>query len=274
MSTNTGVLDHRAVLRLSGKDARAWLQGLVTNNVETLKAGEGCFAALLSPQGKILFDFFVVADGEGLLIDCRADHAAALSKRLMMYRLRSDVSISETGSSLAVAVAWGGEAPGVSRAILYADPREPRMGWRMIGEPQEFDLLDISMGIDAAYAAHRIECGVPEGGVDFAYDDAFPHETNMDWLHGIDFKKGCYIGQEVVSRVQHRGSARKRILRVETGAPVASGTSVMAGDIILGEIGSVDGAHALASLRTDRVEEAKAAGVRLFAKGVEVTPLP
>lgn len=273
MPTHAAILNSRSVLRLAGKDARNWLQGLVTNDVESLKPGEGRYAALLTPQGKILFDFFVLVDGEALLIDCRTDHAASLSKRLAMYRLRADVSVSEAGSALAVAVAWGEAPPAVSRAILYADPRDPCMGWRFVGEPQEFDLLGMESGHDDAYAAHRIACGMPEGGVDFAYGDAFPHEANMDLLHGVDFKKGCYIGQEVVSRVQHRGTARKRILRVELATPVPAGTPVMAGETVIGEIGSVNGRQALASLRTDRLADAQAAGSRLSADGVELAPL-
>jgi len=272
MTTRISHLIDRSVLRLSGRDARPWLQSLVTNEVEKVHAGEGRYAALLTPQGKILFDFFVTPDGENLLIDCRADQAQALAKRLSMYKLRSDVAIA-SADDLAVAVAWGEAPPQVSRAILYADPRSERMGWRMIGEPQEFDLLGIEGSEGDAYAAHRISCGVPEGGIDFAYGDAFPHEANMDLLHGVDFRKGCYIGQEVVSRVHHRGTARKRILRVNLSAPVATGTPVMAGEIAIGEIGSVAGNDALASLRTDRVEEATNAGVKLKAGDSDLTPV-
>jgi folate-binding protein YgfZ len=272
MTTRISYLTDRSVLRLSGRDARPWLQSLVTNDVEKVHAGDGRYAALLTPQGKILFDFFVAPDGENLLIDCRADQAQALAKRLSMYKLRSDVSIALAGD-LSVAVAWGDAPPLVSRAILYADPRSEGLGWRMIGEPQEFDLLGIEGSEGDAYAAHRISCGVPEGGIDFAYGVAFPHEANMDLLHGVDFRKGCYIGQEVVSRVHHRGTARRRILRVNLSAPVATGTPVMAGEIVVGEIGSVAGNDALASLRTDRVEEAANAGVKLKAGDSYLTPI-
>lgn len=275
MSIHSTLLVSRSVLRLTGRDARAWLQGLVTNDVESLHTGEGRFAALLSPQGKILFDFFVVADGDGLLLDCRQEQVVALEKRLTMYRLRADVAIAPAGSSLAVAAAWGDGPPPVSRAIIYLDPRDARMGWRLIAEPQELDLMGVEAGGEEAYAAHRVACGVPEGGADFLYGDAFPHEANMDLLNGVDFKKGCYVGQEVVSRVRHRGTARKRILRLAfaPARELASGAAVMAGEVAIGEVRTVGAGVALAAVRTDRLAETAASGATLSAGGVEVTPL-
>lgn len=265
------LLPARAVLRLGGRDARTWLQSLVTNDVEKLATGEGRYAALLTPQGKIMFDFFVTPDGESLLIDCRADQAAALAKRLLMYKLRADIAISDASHELMVAAAWGAAPPPVSRAIVFADPRHDRLGWRLIGEAQEFDMMGVEAGHETAYAAHRIDCGAPEGGVDFAYNDAFPHEANMDLVHGVDFKKGCYIGQEVVSRVHHRGTARKRIVRVAfEGDGPAQGAAVTMGDIAIGEMGGCVAGRGLAGLRLDRVEDARAAGVKLMADGVEI----
>ena len=273
MTTHTALLTSRSVLRLSGRDARGWLQALITNDVENLVSGEGRFAALLTPQGKILFDFFVVPDGDALFIDCAADQAASFLKRLSMYRLRADIALGEAGASIMAAAAWGDAPPGVSRAIIYADPRLAGMGWRLIGEAQELDLMGIEAGREAAYNAHRIASGVPQGGLDFAYNDAFPHEANMDILHGVDFKKGCYVGQEVVSRVHHRGSARKRIVAVTfEGAAPAPGTPVMAAGIMTGEMGSStqsDG-RGLALLRMDRVEEMRANGVKLIAGEAEI----
>jgi folate-binding protein YgfZ len=274
MSTHLTLLNNRSVLRLSGRDARTWLQGLVTNDVENIGAGEGCYAALLTPQGKIMFDFFIVPDGEALLIDCRADHTTALLKRLLMYKLRADIALNDASASLMVAAAWGDAPPPVSRAIVYADPRAEQMGWRMIGEAQEFDLMGIESGLEDAYAAHRIACGIPEGGEDFAYNDAFPHEANMDLVNGVDFRKGCYIGQEVVSRVHHRGTARKRIVAVRfDGAPPAKGAPVTAGELAIGEMGSSLQGLGLAALRTDRLEEARIQGARLLADGVQIKPI-
>lgn len=271
MTTHLALLADRSILRLTGRDGRGWLQGLVTSDIERLAAGEGRYAALLTPQGKILSDFFVVPDGESLLLDCRRDQAQSLLKRLSMYKLRADVALADAGDMLMAAAAWGDAPPAVSRAIVYADPRDPSLGWRLIGEAQEFDLIGIESGHEDAYAAHRILRGIPEGGIDFAFNDAFPHEANLDLLHGVDFKKGCYVGQEVVSRVQHRGTARKRIVPVAfAGDPPATGTAVIAGDVEIGAIGSVGNGRALAMLRIDRVEEAAAAGVKLMAGAVTI----
>ncbi len=271
MNTHTALLSSRSVLRLSGRDARAWLQGLITNDVESLASGEGRFAALLTPQGKILFDFFVTPDADALLIDCTAASAETLVKRLLMYKLRSGVALAEAGSGFMVAAAWGDQPPAVSRAIIYRDPRHAALGWRIIGEAQELDFLGIEAATEAEYWAKCIACGVPQGGIDFAYNDTFPHEANMDILHGIDFKKGCYVGQEVVSRVQHRGLARKRIVGVTFNGPApAAGVAVMAGDIVIGEMGSSIAGRGLATLRIDRVEQMQASGVKLFAGVVEI----
>ncbi|WP_418902442.1 YgfZ/GcvT domain-containing protein [Terripilifer ovatus] len=242
-------------MRISGRDARSFLQGLVTNDVEALKQGEGRFAALLTPQGKILFDFFVTPDGDALLIDCNASQAADLAKRLGFYRLRADVRIANESASLAVAAFR--ETPPPAQALAFTDPRHEGMGWRVIGAPDELDRLGVVAGLDDAYAAHRIALGVPEGGADFAYGDTFPHEANMDLVHGVDFKKGCYIGQEVVSRVEHRGTARKRIVRVGFSGPAPGvGMEISAGDLPVGQMGSSAGQEGLALVRLDRFAEA------------------
>ncbi len=271
MITQTALLSSRSVLRLGGGDARSWLQSLVTNEIGNLKSGEGKFAALLSPQGKILFDFFVVTDGDALLIDCAADQATSLLKRLVMYKLRADIALSDASSGLMAAAAWGDAPPPVSRAIIYRDPRLDALGWRLIGEAQEFDLIGIEGGREDAYHAHRIACGIPQGGLDFAYGDAFPHDANMDLLNGVDFKKGCYIGQEVVSRVHHRGTARKRIVKVRfDGTAPAIRSPISGGEIVIGEMGSSAGGHGLAMLRTDRADEFRASGIKLYAGSAEI----
>lgn len=267
MSSWTAILGSRGILRIAGPDAREWLQGLVTNDVEHLgmQAGpyEARFAALLSPQGKILFDFFVAPDADGLLLDCAADHAQALAKRLAMYKLRSRIGIADLGGSLAVAAIWGeGEPPAYAQGRIFADPRAPAMGFRMIAPPSELEGLGNNG--EAAYEAHRIACAIPRGGLDFPWGDAFPHEANMDRLNGIDFRKGCYVGQEVVSRVEHRGLARKRIVGVKLDGPApAIGAAIHAGEIAVGAMGSSFGGAGLAMLRLDRAEEARAAGVAL-----------
>jgi folate-binding protein YgfZ len=159
--------------------------------------------------------------------------------------------------------------------LSFADPRNEALGWRIL-VPEELkqkvaDLIGADLVDEAAYEVHRIANGVPRGGLDFMYSDAFPHETNMDRLHGVDFEKGCYVGQEVVSRMQHRGTARTRAVRVtlEDFSPEV-GIPVVAGDKPVGTMGSTAGGHGIALLRTDRVADALDAGLTLSAGGLAI----
>lgn len=264
-------LGARAVLRVSGPQAAAWLQGLVTNDVENIPPGEARYAALLTPQGKIIADFLVIPDGDGLLMDCAADQAAGLARRLGMYKLRAPIAIADVSGSLAVAAGWGGSPPLASQARVFEDPRDPRLGWRAIGAPHELETLG-EPASESGWQAHRISCGVPEGGRDFVWGDTFPHEANMDLLNGIDFRKGCYVGQEVVSRVQHRGLARKRVapVRIEGAAP-PPGAEIFAGESVVGRMGSSADGVGLALIRLDKARDAQAAGRTLTAQGVALT---
>lgn len=263
------ILTSRGIIRISGPDAESWLQGLVTNDVANIAPGEARFAALLSPQGKILFDFFVFRDGHDLLLDCLQERAADLVKRLSMYKLRSNVTISDFSDSETVEAVWGDNDP--PGGVYYRDPRHGDLGWRLVVPrpgPSSGGVANDN------YERHRITCGVPRSGYDFGWDDTFPHEANMDKLNGIDFKKGCYIGQEVVSRVEHRGTARKRIVKVRIHGehPPRLGTEISAGDIRIGVMGSAHGDRGLAMLRLDRVEDAKAKGVELKAGEAIIVP--
>ena len=263
MTPYAAFLEDRGVIRVSGPEAGAFLQGLVTNDVAALPIGGARFAALLSPQGKILFDFLVLRvpaqDGAAFLLDCAAALAADLAKRLGFYRLRAKVGIADESADHGVIAFWGEAPENAPGGFIYADPRDARLGHRAILPRAK--AIAVGEGDAAAYHAHRIALGVPEGGADFAYGDAFPADANMDLLNGLDFEKGCYVGQEVVSRMRHRSSVRKRIvrLRLEGEAP-PPGTPVMAGGATLGVLGSSAGGEALAMLRLDRLEEAIAAG--------------
>lgn len=254
-------LGDRGVVGVSGVDAPEFLQGLLTNDVLALANGRARYAALLSPQGKILFDFLLVRARSGFYLDCAADQAQALAKRLGFYRLRAKVVIEDLSATHGIASGLPLPLPPGG----YADPRHADLGWRMIAL-----LADLPEAGDMApYEARRIALGVPKGGVDFAFGDTFPHEANLDRLHGVDFKKGCYVGQEVVSRVEHRGLARKRIVRLlYDGEAPALGAAVTAGDVALGMMGSSAAGHGLAMLRLDRLAEA--AGVSVVAGGVDV----
>jgi folate-binding protein YgfZ len=230
---------------------------------------------LLTPQGKVIVDFIVVGGeppgDETFFLDCPRALAAALAERLAFYKLRAKVTIEDRSDTVVVVAIWDGAAL-ADRGGRYPDPRLPELGLRCISPPTdtaaafEVELVDF-----AVYEAHRIALGVPAGGIDFAYGDAFPHEADMDQLNGVDFQKGCYVGQEVVSRMEHRGSARTRVVPVVLGgAAPATGSAVTAAGRSVGVMGSAAGRRGLALLRLDRVDEALAGGAKLLAEGVEL----
>jgi tRNA-modifying protein YgfZ len=265
-------LRDRGVIEVAGADAAGFLQRLITNSVLDIPKGEGRYAALLTPQGKLLFDFFVVPLPEGpeagYFIDCACDQIADLVKRLNLHKMRAKITIEDKSENFAVAAIFGGEVAAGIEGVFYRDPRGPRMGLRVI-VPRGEALAKLDRADASRYEAHRIAQGVPKGGVDFRYGDAFVHDVNLDLMNGVDFKKGCYVGQEVVARVHYRNSARKRIARVHFDGPApAQGTQITAGEMNIGQVGSAAGAEGLAMVRLDRLEEARAAGVALKAGDV------
>ncbi len=255
-------LADRSLLRIGGDDAPHFLQNLVTCNVESLATGDGAFGALLTPQGKILFDFFLLRTSDGYLADIASKLAEDFARRLAFYRLRAKVTI-EPEAGLGVHAVWGGESTQVP-GIVIADPRLPQMGHRVYGAAPELPHGD--------YAAHRIRLGMPQGGEDYAYGDTFPHEALMDQFGGVDFTKGCYVGQEVVSRMQHRGTARNRVVMVSASGDLPpQGADMIADGRPCGTMGSSAGSQGLAMLRLDRVSEAMAKGAGVFAADVPVS---
>ena len=272
------LLPDRGVIKVVGDEARTFLHGLVSADVLALAPGAARFCALLTPQGKIVADFFVAeappAQGGGFFLDVARSLAPALVAKLNLYKLRSRLVIEDLSEILGVLAAWDGEAK-TAYGLAYADPRLPALGLRVMVAPHLAAAAAADLGaklVDAAaYEAHRIALGVPSGGVDFRYGDAFPHEADMDQLHGVDFAKGCYVGQEVVSRMEHRGSARTRAvpLRYDGAAP-AAGSMVTAGERQLGTMGSATAGHGLALLRLDRVAEALSNDQTLLAGGVPI----
>ena len=268
-------LPDRGVVEVSGEDARKFLNGLLTTDVAQLTPGQARFGALLTPQGKITVDFLILqarADGgERFLLDCPRAQAAAFADKLKLYKLRAKVGIENLSDRIGVIAAWGGDIASLP-ALAFADPREAALGWRILAPETEAPDIAKQIGaelVDAtAYEAHRIAQAVPRGGLDFAYGDAFPHETNMDLLHGVDLGKGCYVGQEVVSRMHHRGTARTRTAQVLLDGPAPEpGTPVMVGDKSVGTIGSAAETTGIALIRIDRVSDALAAGQVLTAGG-------
>jgi folate-binding protein YgfZ len=268
-------LPDRGVVEVSGEDARKFLNGLFTTDVTLLRPGEARFGALLTPQGKITVDFLILQTpsdaGEHFLLDCPRALAQPLADKLKLYRLRAKVGIENLSDRLGVVAAWDGLIANPP-ALAFADPRQPALGWRIFASEAEAAGIAAQIGaelVDAsAYDAHRIAQAVPRGGLDFAYGDAFPHETNMDLLHGVDLGKGCYVGQEVVSRMHHRGTARTRAARVLLDGPAPEpGTAVMAGDKSVGTLGAAAHNTGIALIRIDRVSDALAAGQPLTAGG-------
>ena len=271
-------LPDRGVIKVSGEDARDFLNGLVTTDVALVRPGLGRFGALLTPQGKIIVDFLITeapsGHGGGFLIDVSRALAQGLADKLKFYKLRAKVTVENLSDSMGVLAAWDG-APAMKPELAFADPRSETLGWRIL-IPEELkqkvaDVIGADLVESEAYEAHRIMSGAPRGGLDFMYSDAFPHETNMDRLNGVDFDKGCYVGQEVVSRMQHRGTARTRTVKIilEDFSPEV-GLPVMAGDKAVGTMGSTSGNRGLALIRTDRVADALEAGIKLTAGGLPI----
>ena len=249
------VATDRAVLRASGPDTLDFLQGLVTNDVQRIDQGP-VYAALLSPQGKYLFDFLLVASGADVLIDVKADRAAALARRLAMYRLRADVVIAP--ADLVVAVGTGAP-PAPLGTAAFPDPRDPALGWRALVAPA--DAPPASGPADALLAAARVARAVPETGVELVPDDSYILELGFERLHGVDFRKGCYVGQEVTARMKHRTELRKGLVRVRVDGPAPPpGTAVTAGDKTAGTLYTTAGGEGLAWLRLDRAIGPLAAG--------------
>src|SRR5262252_303085 len=270
------LLTDRGVVKVIGDDARTFLNGLLTADIGLVRPDNACFAALLTPQGKIIVDAIVAEaparDGGGFFLDVPKALAKSCIDRLNFYKLRAKVIVEDLSEVLGVMAAWEGEAA-TEYGLCYRDPRQPALGLRVILPPHLAAEAAADLGAAlmpaAAFESHRIALGIPRGGLDFIYGDVFPHEADMDQLHGVDFHKGCFVGQEVVSRMEHRGNVRTRIVPVAfDGFAPDAGAAVMAGEKQVGTFGSSAGGRALAMLRLDRAEDALAAGHTLVAGAV------
>jgi folate-binding protein YgfZ len=278
------LLPDRNIVKVSGADARRFLNGLLTADIETMTEATPRYAALLTPQGKIVVDLLVAqsadADGVYFLLDCERTLVGTLVAKLSFYKLRAKVTVENLAATAGALALWNAALASARNPgpPWFADPRLDALGWRAIASPGRAADMVRAQGAElvdaAAYEAHRIELGVPRGGRDFAYGDAFPHEADMDRLNGIDFGKGCYVGQEVVSRMQHRGAVRSRVVPVILdGVAPAAGTPVLAGEKTVGAMGSAAGGRGLALLRLDRVADATAAGIPLLAGEARLRPV-
>ncbi len=278
-SEKIAVLADRGAVSVHGPDAEKLLAGLITNSLDGLDDRSAVHAGLLSPQGKILFDFFVAKAPGGYVLEVARDQVADLIKRLTMYKLRADVAIGDASDQYVLLALWGPHAcsSGETRGtVAYPDPRHPELGWRILAEAQFVtDIASATNGTKSnpdAYHAHRISLGVPEGGKDYDFGDAYPHAANFDLLHGVSFTKGCYVGQEIVARMQHKTSIRKRVVPVTgaAGLPIDR-PEILAGDTVIGKLGSVAGARGLAMVRLDRAADFKAQGVALTSGGIPLS---
>jgi folate-binding protein YgfZ len=269
---NVALLDDRSVVAVTGDDAAKLLQGIITNDMDLLAKQPAIHAALLTPQGKILYEFFVARSDTAYLIDIARAQATDFIKRLTLYKLRAKVDITDIGGEYRVFAVWDSPAPSriqILGATVFPDPRVPALGERIIAEARFADDIKSAIGgLDvplAGYDAHRIALGIPELGKDYASATTFAHEANLDALKSVSFTKGCFVGQEVASRMEHRGTARTRAVVVEGDAPLVASDAIVAGDAQIGAVGSTAGTRALALVRLDRANEAEQKGRKIAA---------
>jgi folate-binding protein YgfZ len=244
-------LPNRGFLRLSGPDRLTFLQGLVSNDVNKVATGQAVYSCLLTPQGKFLHDFFLIAAGESLLIECEADRRADLAQRLKVYKLRSKIEIAEVEYTV---FAVFGSAPLTPGAIIYPDPRSPALGIRMLlSLNPEADESPIPFDI---YDRLRVAEAVPDGSRDMEVGKAILLENNIDLLNGVAWDKGCYTGQELTARTRYRGLIKKRLVPVHiAGAVPPVGTPLIENGSEVGEMRSANGNVGLALLRLERLRQ-------------------
>lgn len=280
MTVHSYTLPDRTILHLTGPDTLEFLRGLVTQSLTKLTDDQPVYSLLLTPQGKIVSDFFIATRGDNLLLECPASVGETLKKKLALYKLRAKVEIEDVSPLWTAVQMWGDEAR-LEKMIaeapaflhVYRDPRLAALGVRVLGPAQAKPDLPGEV-TRADWDAHRTGLGVPEFNTDFVSEQTFPMDVNMDRLNAIDYKKGCFVGQEVASRMKRKGEVRKRTLIVDAAATLTVGSTVMAGESTLGEITSSTGYQALALIRLDRLDKAGDAGITVDGQTVTLTRPP
>ena len=257
-------LPDRACLRLTGSDLRTFLQGLVTQDIAVLDQAPALYAAMLTPQGKYLYDFFLVSDGGSMVLDGERVTLPDLIKRLRMYKLRAQVAIDDLSASHGVLAGWGNAA---MPAGAFTDPRLPALGWRLIVSADAPTPPADASAED--YDAHRLALGVPDASHDIERDKTLILEANIDALNGVSFVKGCYVGQELTARMKHRGNIRRRLVPVHIdGTAPPTGTALMADGKDVGSLRSARGAYGIAMIRLEDLDKAP-----FEADGARLTPV-
>ena len=285
------ILEDRGVVSVDGPEAGPFLQGLISNDIERVTEARSIYAALLTPQGKFLHDFFVLRRGSGYLLDCEGPRTGDLGRRLMAYRLRADVALADATEDYRVVALFGdqdggsalGAPPGegsvarLEAGWIMRDPRDVALGLRAVlprnVDPAFLEQAGFAPGSLADYERHRIVYGAPDGSRDMEVGRATLMECGFEALNGVDFEKGCYVGQELTARTKHRGLLRRRLARVALDGPLPpAGTPILAGEREVGEIRSGLDDTALAVLRLERIAAATEAGTPLIAGETRVIP--
>lgn len=283
-------LDNRGLIAVRGEDARPFLQGLISNDIRRASGDRAIYASFLTAQGKFLHEFFVVSMGDALILDCEAERAADLARRLSLYRLRSKVAIEERTADYAVAAVFGkgasrafqlggeaGSAAPFAGGVVYRDPRLAAAGVRAVlprdGGEESLRRMELSEAPFAAYDAHRLALGLPDGSRDLVVDKTILLEAGFDEINGVDWQKGCFLGQELTARTKYRGLVKRRLLPVRFEGPApAPGTPIRLGGRDAGEMRSSAPGIGLALLRLDALEAAESDGSPLTAGDTRLRP--
>jgi folate-binding protein YgfZ len=253
----TAFLPNRGVVEITGEDRVSFLQGLVSNDVASAGPGRAVWAALLTPQGKWIADFFILAEDGRLLLDCAREAAPALAQRLSRFRLRAKVALRDASAEFAVHACWGGAAPQAG-ALAAPDPRLAEAGWRVLASAPLRGDAPAPLACDATaedYDRHRLLLGLPDGAPDLQPESSVLLEAGFDELQGVSWSKGCYMGQELTARTKYRGLLKRRLFPVSVEGPMpAPGTPVTREGAEIGEMRSGRDGLGLALLRIEAAE--------------------
>lgn len=270
------LLSQYQLLAVGGEDAVVFLQGLISNDARKPANGEAIYATLLTPQGKFLHDFFLLPYAGNIGLICDRARADDLRKRFNLYKLRSKVTVEPLPENLAVYAMWGREAaPAIRHAAVFRDPRLPEMGYLAVGDDAVIREWMSEHGhtpaTQAEYDAHRMALGVPQGGVDLLPEKSFLLEWGIDQLHGVDYQKGCYVGQEVTARTHYRGQVKKAPYLISSAHELVAPATIRYAETEAGDMRSASAHHGLALLRIEWVEQSRQSGVPLTINGQAIT---